>query len=241
MNNGLFAVAQEPINPIEQIDPSIAVSMVGDIVVLSPRGRLDLDATHTLVQAVDAASCSDRKVVIDLDGSAELSPAELLFRTEATPPNGVPMPVTHRRSESSRRDACGSRRRAGIGRSTSASGASVAAPSRSIGASSASTTGPASATCGRRASAWRCLTADDAIISTATPWVAAACGPRYFARGLAARRRRRIARRSARRSRPPSWALAVFHARTLGFHVVGVLVLADVAAQGRGSCGRTDR
>jgi hypothetical protein len=75
-------------------DPSIAVSMVGDIVVLSPRGRLDLDATYALVHAVDAASSSDTKVVIDLDGSAELSPADLLFRTEATPPNGVPLPVT---------------------------------------------------------------------------------------------------------------------------------------------------
>ena len=92
MNNGLFAVANDRIDPI---DPSIAVSMVGDIVVLSPRGRLDLDATQALVHAVDAASSSDRKVVIDLDGSAELSPAELLFRTEATPPNGVPMPVSH--------------------------------------------------------------------------------------------------------------------------------------------------
>ena len=92
MNNGLFAVADDPIDPV---DPSIAVSMVGDIVVLSPRGRLDLDATHALVRAVDAASASDRKVVIDLDGSAELSPAELLFRTEATPPNFVPMPVSH--------------------------------------------------------------------------------------------------------------------------------------------------
>ena len=76
-------------------DPSIAVSMVGDIVVLSPRGRLDLEATYALVNAVDAASSSDKKVVIDLDGSAELSPADLLFRTEVTPPNGVPMPVTH--------------------------------------------------------------------------------------------------------------------------------------------------
>ena len=66
MNNGLIAVATGP------VDPAIAVSMVGDIVVLSPRGRLDLDATYALVQAVDAASCSDRKVVIDLDGSAEL-------------------------------------------------------------------------------------------------------------------------------------------------------------------------
>ena len=81
--------------PLETtIDPAISVSMVGDIVVLSPRGRLDLDSTHALVRAVDAASSSDRKVVIDLDGSAELSPAELLFRSEATPPNGVPLPVT---------------------------------------------------------------------------------------------------------------------------------------------------
>jgi hypothetical protein len=86
--NGLVSVACDP------VDAAIAVSMVGDIVVLSPRGRLDIDATYALVQAVDAASCSDRKVVIDLDGSAELSPAELLFRTEATPPNGVPLPVT---------------------------------------------------------------------------------------------------------------------------------------------------
>ena len=84
MNNGLISVAAGP------VDPAIAVSMIGDIVVLSPRGRLDLDATYALVQAVDAASCSDRKVVIDLDGSAELSPAELLFRTGVTPPNGVP-------------------------------------------------------------------------------------------------------------------------------------------------------
>ena len=86
MNNALIAVVNDPVDPV---DPAIAVSMVGDIVVLSPRGRLDLDATYALVQAVDAASSSDRKVVIDLDGSAELSPAELLFRTEATPPNGV--------------------------------------------------------------------------------------------------------------------------------------------------------
>lgn len=91
MNNALVAVVNDPADPV---DPAIAVSMVGDIVVLSPRGRLDLDATYALVQAVDAASCSDRKVVIDLDGSAELAPAELLFRTEATPPNGVPLPVT---------------------------------------------------------------------------------------------------------------------------------------------------
>ena len=75
-------------------DPMIAVSMVGDIVVLSPRGRLDLDSTIALVNAVDAASGSDNKVVIDLDGSAELYPAELLFRSEATPPNGVPLPVS---------------------------------------------------------------------------------------------------------------------------------------------------
>ena len=93
MNNGLYPVA-EPIEPIDPVDPAIAVSMVGDIVVLSPRGRLDLEATHALVHAVHAASCADRKVVIDLDGSSELSPAELLFRAEATPPNGVPMPVT---------------------------------------------------------------------------------------------------------------------------------------------------
>ena len=91
MNNGLFAVADDP---LDSVDPAIAVSMVGDIVVLSPRGRLDLDATRALVQAVDAASNADRKVVIDLDGSAELSPADLLFRTGATPPNGVPLPQT---------------------------------------------------------------------------------------------------------------------------------------------------
>jgi hypothetical protein len=93
VNNGLYPVA-EPIEPVDPVDPAIAVSMVGDIVVLSPRGRLDLEATHALVHAVHAASCADRKVVIDLDGSSELSPAELLFRAEATPPNGVPMPVT---------------------------------------------------------------------------------------------------------------------------------------------------
>jgi hypothetical protein len=79
---------------IDPVDPAIAVTMVGDILVLSPRARLDLEATHALVQAVAAASCSDGKVVIDLDGSAELSPAELLFRTEITPPNGVPLLIT---------------------------------------------------------------------------------------------------------------------------------------------------
>ena len=68
MNNGLISVVNDAVDPI---DPAIAVSMIGDIVVLSPRGRLDLD------------------------GSAELAPAELLFRTGVTPPNGVPLPVTH--------------------------------------------------------------------------------------------------------------------------------------------------
>jgi hypothetical protein len=169
VNNGLIAVAHEPIDPV---DPSIAVSMVGDIVVLSTRGRLDLDATPALVHAVDAASCSDRKVVIDLDGSAELSPAELLFRTEATPPNGVPMPVTHptigviapgcvRLSSTrgywtldlSERRFCRSaepvdRRFVGIDDWTAI---------RSVWAASVGVA---------------VLTADDAIISTATPWVA---------------------------------------------------------------------
>ena len=168
MNNGLFAVANDPIDPV---DPSIAVSMVGDIVVLSPRGRLDLDATHALVQAVDAASAADRKVVIDLDGSAELSPAELLFRTEATPPNGVPLPVSHAtigviapgcvRLSSSRghwtidlgeRRFCRSaepvdRRFVGVDDWTAIRSVWAAAVGVAV------------------------LTVDDAIISTATPWV----------------------------------------------------------------------
>ena len=67
----------------------IDVSMVGDIVVSAARGPAR-PRLHTCArQAVDAASESDRKVVIDLDGSAELAPAELMFRTEATPPNGT--------------------------------------------------------------------------------------------------------------------------------------------------------
>jgi hypothetical protein len=170
VNNGLMNVAHESIQPI---DPSISVSMVGDIVVLSPRGRLDLDATHALVQAVDAASCSDGKVVIDLDGSAELSPAELLFRTEATPPNGVPMPVSnptigviapgcvrlssargHWTIDLSERRFCRSaepvdRRFVGIDDWTGI---------RNVWAASVGVA---------------VLTVDDAIISTATPWVAA--------------------------------------------------------------------
>jgi hypothetical protein len=171
VHNGLFAVANHPIDPV---DPSIAVSMVGDIVVLSPRGRLDLDATHALVHAVDAASGSVRTVVIDLDGSAELSPAELLFRTEATPPNGVPMPVTqptigviapgcvrlssprgHWTIDLSERRFCRSaepvdRRFVGLDDWTGIPNGWAASVGVAV------------------------LTIDDAIISTATPWVAAA-------------------------------------------------------------------
>jgi hypothetical protein len=150
----------------------IAVSMVGDVVVLSPRGRLDLDSTIALVNAVDAASGSDNKVVIDLDGSAELSPAELLFRSEATPPNGVPLPVSaptigviapgcvrlssprqHWTIDLSERRFCRSadpvdRRFVGLDDWT---------PIRSVWAASVGVA---------------VLTTDDSIISTATPWVA---------------------------------------------------------------------
>jgi hypothetical protein len=169
VTQGVFAVVSDPVEPV---DPAIAVSMVGDIVVLSPRGRLDLDATHALVQAVAAASCSDRKVVIDLDGSAELSPAELLFRTEATPPNGVPLAVNqptigviapgcvrlssprgHWTIDLGERRFCRSaepvdRRFVGIDDWT---------PIRNVWAASVGVA---------------VLTMDDAIISTATPWVA---------------------------------------------------------------------
>lgn len=154
-------------------DPMIAVSMVEDIVVLTPRGRLDLDATYALVQTV-AAAASNNKVVIDLDGSAELSPADLLFRSEATPPNGVPMPVTsptigviapgcvrlssprnHWTIDLSERRFCRSadpvdRRFVGIADWT---------PIRNVWAAPVGVA---------------VLTADDSLISTATPWVAGA-------------------------------------------------------------------
>lgn len=150
---------------------SISVSMVGDIVVLSPRGRLDLDSTHALVTAVDAAA-GDGRVVIDLDGSAELAPAELLFRSEATPPNGVPMPVTkptigviapgcvrlsapgqHWTIDLSERRFC----RSAEPVDRRFVGAADWTPIRNVWAASVGVA---------------VLTDDDAIISTATPWVA---------------------------------------------------------------------
>ena len=69
-------------------DPMIDISMVGDVVVLRPVGRLDLDSTHALVSAVDAASESDTTVVIDLDGSAQWTRTDPMFRG-ATPPYGT--------------------------------------------------------------------------------------------------------------------------------------------------------
>jgi hypothetical protein len=167
VNNGLISLANE------SADAAIAVTMVGDIVVLSPRGRLDVDATHALVQAVEA-SCTSGKVVIDLDGSAELSPAELLFRTEATPPNGVPLPVTHPtigviapgcvRLSSPRGHwtiDLGERRfcRSAEPVDRRFVGADDWTPIRNVWAASVGVA---------------VLTADDAIISTATPWVVGA-------------------------------------------------------------------
>jgi hypothetical protein len=68
---------------IDRAGPTIAISMVGDLVVLQPHGRLDLESTHTLVNAVDAAG-ADSTVVIDLDGSAHRSSDELSYPTSAT-------------------------------------------------------------------------------------------------------------------------------------------------------------
>ena len=70
-------------------DPQIAVSMVGNVVVLRPQGRLDLDSTHALVAAVDAASETDTTVVIDLDGSADEVCAELARRRTFATPSGL--------------------------------------------------------------------------------------------------------------------------------------------------------
>jgi hypothetical protein len=63
--------------------PTIAISMVGDLVVLRPYGHLDLESTRTLVSAVDAAAGGDSTVVIDLDGSAHRTAAELAFRSSS--------------------------------------------------------------------------------------------------------------------------------------------------------------
>jgi hypothetical protein len=49
--------------------PGIAISMADSLIVVRPNGRLDLDATHALVAAVDAAGFGST-VLIDLDGSA---------------------------------------------------------------------------------------------------------------------------------------------------------------------------
>ena len=166
VNNGLISVATGP------IDPAIAVSMIGDIVVLSPRGgSTSTPHTRWCRPSMPPRAPTARSSSISTDRPSSRH-AELLFRTGITPPNGIPMPVTHPtigviapgcvRLSSSR----------GTGRSISANAASAAVQSPSTGASSASTTGPASATCGRQASALRSLTTDDTIISTATPWVA---------------------------------------------------------------------
>jgi hypothetical protein len=48
--------------------PAIAISMSDNLIVLRPQGRLDLDATHALVAAVDAAG-PESTVLIDLDGA----------------------------------------------------------------------------------------------------------------------------------------------------------------------------
>lgn len=56
------------IRPSLDNQPAIEVSMSDDLIVLRPEGRLDLDATHALVAAVDAASGS-AMVLIDLEGS----------------------------------------------------------------------------------------------------------------------------------------------------------------------------
>lgn len=67
--------------PVEAGDPMIAISMMGDLIVLRPNGRLDLDSTHTLVNAVDAAAGTDTAVLIDLDGSATDSLPDLRLHT----------------------------------------------------------------------------------------------------------------------------------------------------------------
>jgi hypothetical protein len=72
-------------------DARINVSMVGNVVVLRPRGRLDLESTHALVTAVDAASDADTAVMIDLDGTAPENAAELVYRSSPTPPYGMPL------------------------------------------------------------------------------------------------------------------------------------------------------
>jgi hypothetical protein len=49
--------------------PAIEISMSDDLIVVRPQGRLDVDATIALVEAVDAA-VANCTVLLDLDGSA---------------------------------------------------------------------------------------------------------------------------------------------------------------------------
>jgi len=153
-------------------DPLIDITMVGDVVVLRPIGRLDLDSTHALVSAVDAASESDTTVVIDLDGSEQWTQTDPMFRG-ATPPYGTPVagqmlptigvvapgcvrlssPNNHWTIDLTERRFCRSaqpvdRRFVGIDDWT---------PIRNIWAASDGVA---------------VLTVDDSIISTATPWIA---------------------------------------------------------------------
>ena len=62
--------------------PGIAISMTDGLIVVRPNGRLDLDATHALVAAVDAAG-SGSTVLIDLDGSSS-SPVGVTGRISTT-------------------------------------------------------------------------------------------------------------------------------------------------------------
>src|SRR5215208_1522423 len=62
--------------------PGIAISMADGLIVMRPNGRLDLDATHALVAAVDAARF-DSTVLIDLDGSSS-SPVAVTGRISTT-------------------------------------------------------------------------------------------------------------------------------------------------------------
>lgn len=76
---------------VDRSDPTIAVSMVGNLIVLRPSGRLDLESTRTLVNAVDAAAGTDTTVVIDLGGAPgsalgpDLLPTALLDKVATGP------------------------------------------------------------------------------------------------------------------------------------------------------------